>query len=272
MANNVYAFRDVQVHYDVAGEGEPVMLVHGFGEDRSIWHQQVSHLKNKFRLIVPDIPGSGDTELLKADASSGFIIDLYAEVLKGILDQEAISEASVIGHSMGGYIALAFAANYPDRLNGLGLFHSTAFADSSERISMRRKGIEFIRKHGAEAFLRQSIPNLFAQTFLEKHPEKVSDLMNKSGNFSADSLVQYYEAMMQRPDRTDVLRNCRKPVLFISGEEDKSVYLQDSLKQFHLPSVSIVKIFKNVAHMGMWEREIESNSTLDKFLNYIVDG
>lgn len=272
MATHTYTYNNTEVHYERVGAGPDVVLLHGFGEDRHVWAAQVTHLKSSFRLLVPDIPGSGDTLPLPAAEIDDLIIDIYAKIVNGILEQEGIRHCTVIGHSMGGYIALAFAEKFPEKLAALGLFHSTAFADSQERLEMRRKGVEFIKRNGAEAFLKQSIPNLFGREFTENHPGKISELINKSGNFSSEVLVQYYEAMMQRPDRTDVLKKCKKPVLFITGEEDKSVYLQDSLKQFHLPLISDVKIFKNVAHMGMWEMENESNQTLEKFLNYVVDG
>ncbi|MFT3705413.1 MAG: alpha/beta hydrolase [Agriterribacter sp.] len=272
MEKKSIVYNDVNVFYKVTGEGAPVVLIHGFAEDGTIWKCQELFLKDHFRLIIPDIPGSGQSDYLPLDniTASG-IIDRYADIIKKIIDKESVKNCVVIGHSMGGYIALAFAQKYADNLNGLGLFHSTAFADTDEKKKNRIKGIEFIQKHGAQEFLKQSIPNLFGSKFTAEHRADITELINASGNFTSLALVHYYEAMMHRPDRTEVLKNISKPVLFIMGEEDKSVYLQDSLSQCHLPLLSLIDILPDVAHMGMWEMKDQANVTVMKFLNYTLD-
>ncbi|MBX3241692.1 MAG: alpha/beta hydrolase [Chitinophagaceae bacterium] len=248
-----------------------VMLIHGFGEDGSIWENQVALLCDDFRLIVPDIPGSGDSPCLEI-AGDQQIMDVYADILLNILRKEEITNCTLIGHSMGGYIALSFLRHYEELTNGLGLVHSTAFADSGERIEMRKKGITFIQKFGAHDFLKQSIPNLFAAPFTTAHREFIEKLIEKAADFSDKALIQYYRAMIARPDSTDILEKYRKPVLFIIGEEDKSVYLQDSLKQCHIPKISHIKILPNAAHMGMWEAKDQVNLYLEEYLKIIVDG
>ncbi|MGN6435742.1 MAG: alpha/beta fold hydrolase [Agriterribacter sp.] len=271
MQEKTIQYNDSPVVYTVTGAGPVVLLLHGFGEDSRIWEYQVEQLKHSFTLILPDLPGSGKSPVISKKDYSGLLIDRYAEIVKCILDQEAVSICTIIGHSMGGYIALAFAEYFPGMLNGLGLFHSTAYADTEERIGIRKKGISFIQKYGAQEFLKQSIPNLFGKAFSNEHPGEIEKLINRSGNFSNEALVQYYEAMIERPDRTIVLKNFLKPVLFIIGEEDKSVYLQDSLNQCHTPLLSLINILPGVAHMGMWERKDQTTITLTKFLNYVID-
>lgn len=262
-----------RIYYETEGSGQSVLLIHGFGEDGTVWRYQRAFLKTHFRLIIPDLPGSGRSELLPvAPNRSSFIIDLYAACIKQILDQEGIRKCTVLGHSMGGYIALAFAQHNPERINGLGLIHSTAFADSEEKKNTRKKGIAFIQRYGAQEFLKQSIPNLFAEQFTLKYPDQIEALIAGAGNFTATTLVQYYEAMAGRPDRTETLKKLTNPVLFIIGEEDKSVYLQDSLKQCCLPGNTLINILPGVAHMGMWERKDQTNDTVMKFLNYVSDA
>lgn len=104
------------------------MLIHGFGEDAAIWNNQTEYLKDKFQLIIPDLPGSGKSEMTDDMSMEGM-----AEVIHSIIRQEDIDACTVIGHSMGGYITLAFAEKYPDYLSAFGLFHSTAYADSDEK-------------------------------------------------------------------------------------------------------------------------------------------
>jgi pimeloyl-ACP methyl ester carboxylesterase len=266
-------YKNKSIHYRVFGKGEPVVLVHGFGEDGNIWNELIKDLQNNFHLIVPDIPGSGKSEMLDGDIS----IEDYADVIKEILANE-LSEVSptggdlegavvvMIGHSMGGYITLAFAEKYPELLNGFGLFHSSAFADDEEKKQTRRKAIDFIKANGAYAFLRTSIPNLFAG---KQHLKEMEDLIEDGKKFSSEVLIQYSYAMINRPDRTEILKTFCKPVLFIIGEKDNAIPLQASLQQCHLPAIAHVHILQNAGHMGMVEETITGKKIIEAFLQNI---
>ena len=247
------------------------MLLHGFGEDGKVWQQQVDFLQPHFQVIVPDIPGSGQSAFIN-DAN----IETYAEIIKLILDTElkkpalnGTEEIAVIGHSMGGYITLALVEKWPDYFNVFGLFHSSAFADSDEKKANRRKAIEFINTKGAAAFLKMSTPSLFTKLFAQKHAGKINQLIEEGKKFSNEALVQYYAAMIERPDKTEVLRNFNKPVLFLIGEQDTAIPLQSSLQQCYLPNQSHVTILKQSAHMGMWEEAEKANNILLDFLHNI---
>jgi pimeloyl-ACP methyl ester carboxylesterase len=266
-------FLGKELHYQVIGQGAPVMLVHGFGEDGRIWEYVESRLSSQYTLIIPDLPGSGKSECLDANeagdgVSSTPSLEDLSKALKAVLDAEGHSSCTMIGHSMGGYITLSFERLFPGVLNGLGLFHSTADPDTEEKKETRRKGIHFIREHGAALFLRQSIPNLFAGEFRQKHPEEVELLISRGNGFSGQALIQYYQAMIQRADHKGVLEGYPKPVLYIIGEEDKTVHLQDVLFQSHLPAISHVYIWEGVAHMGMRERPDGSVEALLKYLRH----
>jgi pimeloyl-ACP methyl ester carboxylesterase len=154
--------------------------------------------------------------------SSAASIEDLAAAVKTLLDHLGIDKCIMIGHSMGGYITLAFAEKYPDRLTALGLFHSTAYPDSEEKKAIRRKSIEFIRKNGADLFIRQSTPGLFGQYTHQHHPQLIDAMIDRYINFPPDTLIAWYQAMITRPDRTAVLREFHGPVLFIIGEEDTS--------------------------------------------------
>jgi len=292
-------YHSKRIFYRVVGSGKTVLLIHGFGEDGNIWNLQVEYLQNKFRLIVPDLPGSGRSELVDDMSIEGM-----AEVIKAIIDQEikaidpttsAFAAATagkpdsrlptldsrfptpnciLLGHSMGGYITLAFAEKYPNYLKGFGLIHSTAFSDTEEKKETRRKGIVFIQEHGSYEFLKTATPNLFSensknQPRLLSGPNSIQDLIEQGNNFSPDSLVSYYEGMMQRPDRTAVLRQSSVPVLFIMGKYDTAVPLDDVLKQCHLPEKSYIHILHQTGHMGMLEEAEKTNRVLEKFLEEI---
>lgn len=259
-------YQSSKIFYRTEGKGEPIVFIHGFAEDGTIWNNQIEFLQQYFLLIVPDLPGSGKSITLSTDNNQLSTIEYYADCIKQILTEEKISSCIIIGHSMGGYIALAFAEKYPENLKAFGLFHSTAFADSEEKKTMRRKSIDFINKHGVAEFIKQSTPNLFSASFKEKHPEIIEELIHRYDNFNTVSLVSYYEAMMQRPDRTTVLENFKKPVLFIIGEKDNAVPLDQSLKQSHLPQISYIHILENAAHMGMFEETKRVNTLLLSFI------
>src|SRR5580704_12222233 len=131
-------YQTSSIFYKIDGKGIPVMLIHGFAEDSGIWDLQADLLAKNCCLIRPDLPGSGKSFILD-DAEADPVKKLpetmeeYADGLKSILDAENIASCIMIGHSMGGYVSLAFAEKYPDQLSALGLFHSTSFADSEEK-------------------------------------------------------------------------------------------------------------------------------------------
>jgi len=250
-----------QIFYRTIGNGRPVVLIHGFGEESNVWENQIELLKDKFQLIIPELPGSGHSEII-ADMS----IDGMAEVIHFIIQHEKIEQCIVIGHSMGGYITLAFAEKYQEYLSAFGLFHSTAYPDNEEKKEVRRKGIEFIKEKGPFEFLRTSIPNQFSPITKKQNPDLVDEFIDGLRNFSADVLVSYYEAMIKRPDRTKVLKKATAPVLFVMGEHDNAVPLQDVLKQCHLPEKSYIHILYQSGHLGMLEEAEKSNRILEKFL------
>jgi pimeloyl-ACP methyl ester carboxylesterase len=250
------------VNYRIEGKGQPVVLVHGFSEDGTVWENQVAALKDKYQFIIPDLPGSGKSPLNDANWS----MEYFAGCIRQILDSENISTVSMIGHSMGGYITLAFADAWPNRLQSFGLFHSTAFADSEEKKTVRRRGIEFIQQNGAAKFLEQSIPNVFAEETKKNRPDLVRKIVSRYTNFDGQSLVNYYESMMVRPDRTHVLKNFSRPVLFILGKQDTAVPYEQGLQQCYMPGLSYIHTLEHSGHMGMWEEPVLSNDCIDAFL------
>jgi pimeloyl-ACP methyl ester carboxylesterase len=254
-------YQEKKIAYSVNGNGRPVMLIHGFGEDSTVWRHQAELLQKKFKLIIPDLPGSGSSEMITDMSMSGM-----AEVMQAILKAEKIDTCIMIGHSMGGYITLAYAEKYPKQLNGFGLFHSSGFADSEDKKEAREKGIEFIEQHGAFEFLKASTPKLFALSTRDERPAMIEEQIASLHNFSATSLVSYYRAMIKRPDRTAVLRKAAVPVLFVLGKYDVAVPVEDGLKQCHLPKKSYIHILRKSGHMGMLEEKDESHRILEEFL------
>lgn len=264
MEKNI-TYKNKSIFYNILGEGRAVVLIHGVPMDSRLWDNQLSLLSKNYQLIIPDLPGSGRSEL--TDDTS---IDAMAGIIKSILDAEGITEAVLIGHSMGGYVCISFAEQFPGMLTALGFFHSTAYADNEEKKAARKKNTLFIRKHGSYAFIKQSTPGLFCDTFKKDHKKVVDEIIEKYKDFNPCSLAAYQQAMMDRSDRRKLLEQIVKPVLFIIGEHDKAIPFQDSLEQCHIPALSYIHILNNSGHMGMLEEVEKSNDILATFLKDVL--
>lgn len=294
MKEKTLTYQGHSIFYRVTGAGRLVVFVHGFGEDGEVWRAasdspnggeqmrvaslfEDSFLLSKFKFIIPDLPGSGKSEMIDDMSMEGM-----AEVIKSLFDSETSEvppsgarpddpigrgfRGALIGHSMGGYISLAFAAKYPDYLYGLGLFHSTAYPDTDEKKATRRKGIQFIKEHGAFEFLKTANYNLFSQISKDQMPHLIDEFISSLRNFQPGALVSYYEAMIQRPDRSSILKNLRIPMLFVAGKYDTAVPLNDVLEQCHLPEISYFHMLAQSGHMGMMEEAGKSNTILNDYL------
>lgn len=240
-----------------------VVLIHGFSENSQIWREQLETLREQFHVLAPDLPGTGNTPV-----NGTLSMESMAEYIRGILNTESISRAVVIGHSMGGYIALALAERYPDLVQGLGLFHSTAAPDNEEKKEARRKSINMIRQYGNESFVKQTMPNMFSANYKKQNPEQIESYIQMCLQCPQSSQIAYYEAMMQRPDRTAVLSSTSVPVLFVIGKDDNAVPMQSVLPQVSLPRISSIYIFENTGHMGMWEVPQASTQLLEQFIRF----
>ena len=246
--------------YSITGEGPAVVLLHGFGEAGWVWNNQFDAL-NGFQLIVPDLPGSGKSEMVEDMSMEGM-----AENIHFILQQEGLEHCTMIGHSMGGYIALAFAEKYPSMLTGLGLFHSTAFADTEEKKMARKEGIKYIEDKGALSFLKDFISSLYSSFTKEANPSIIQAHINSMSYLTKAALISYYQSMMDRPDRTQVLKQNKMPVLFVLGKNDKAIPFQDGLKLASMPDISYIHVLERAGHMGMIEEPELANSILNQFL------
>jgi pimeloyl-ACP methyl ester carboxylesterase len=258
---NTLSYKGASLSYRKMGQGEVVVLLHGFGEDGSIWDGISQALCDQYQVIVPDIAGTGLSMMLPEKNIS---MTDFADSIAAILNKEKIERCTMIGHSMGGYITLAFAEKHPEMLHAFGLFHSSAYADDEAKKEMREKAIGFIRERGSQAFLKTSIPGLFADD--KKSDAHISLLVEKSKAFAPEALIQCYQAMKNRPDRTEVLAKSRCKVLMILGEQDRAVPFELGLKQSYLPAISYVHVLRNSGHMGMLEEPDKSLFILKQFL------
>lgn len=264
----IFTHPTVQLAYATIGKGTPVILLHGFGEDNTIWNNQINFLQQHCKLIIPNLPGTGQSK--HTDTTRPLSIESMADNIKILLDQERIETCILLGHSMGGYITLAFAEMYPSYLNGFGLIHSTAYADSEEKKKNRARAIEMIDEYGGYSFLKNTIPNLFGNSFKYTSIEIIDQLIERSKAFNNKALQDYYIAMINRTDKTKVLVNATLPILFIAGTEDAAAPIGDTTQQSKLSENIEFHVLEGVGHMGMLEASDKVNQIMLNFIQHNI--
>jgi pimeloyl-ACP methyl ester carboxylesterase len=256
------------LEYNDYGHGPVVLLIHGFLESKELWQGFDLELANQFRVIVPDLPGFGESRFTEDSLS----IEYFAECIHELLNILSVEKCVMIGHSLGGYVTLAFAEKYEHKVSGIGLFHSTAFEDSIEKKANRNRIIKFIEKHGVAAFANSSIPPLFPASSRETYKEEIANLIRIASSSSQDAVIETVKAMRDRKERIDLLKKITIPVFFIIGKEDSSVSLEKSLAQCYIPTHHVVHILENTGHMGMIESKLETIAITREFIRFVVSG
>lgn len=242
-----------------------VLLLHGFGEDHCIWKEQITFLSKYFRVIAPNLPGV-HCKPLNIHHSHAPSIQNYVELMHELMHSLHIDKYYVIGHSMGGYIGLAFADYYVNHVIGLGLVHSTSYEDSPAKKESRLKVAEFIQEHGTQKFLETATQNLFGNAFKKTHPEQIQNVMDSVSDVSSEAMIQFVMAMRNRKAHTHLLTQQRIPIWMIVGEADIAVPMEDSLQQTQLLPPNNVLILEEVGHMGMLEATKQVNHALLRFI------
>lgn len=220
-----------------------VVLLHGFGENADIWDTFLPMLPDNYNFITLDYSKIAFCQT----------IDQYAQWVHSEIEERKITRFVLIGHSMGGYISLAYAEKHAEYLAGVGMFHSTAYADSEEKQKTRDKTAAFIKRKGTAAFIEGFLPNMYNETFKRKNGVYIRQQLDDNKKLPEEALIQATMAMKSRPDRSSVLKKLRMPVMFIVGKEDKFIPFDDSMAQLELLSMPYILILDHVAHAGMME-------------------
>lgn len=260
----IYTPEFPQLAYRKIGNGPVIVLLHGFPESGRLWYKVWPLLAKSFTVIVPDFPGTGGSAFIGEDLT----VEKMASSVKAILDSEGIDKAVIAGHSMGGYAAIAFAELYKPMVKGLCMLHSLAGADNEERKELRLKSIELIRKGGKDAFVKQMIPNLFSTAFKKQHPDEVSAQISGALELPPESLIAFYNAMINRPDRTSILQGVVFPLQWLIGKEDTIATPEKVTQQSLHANVNFVSVYTDCAHMGMLEKTSILVNDLKSFADY----
>lgn len=236
------------LHYEIFGKGrETLILLHGFMESTEVWNEMQPLLSEDFQIVKIDLPGFGKSRTMEEVQTMEF----FAEELKKIVDYLEISSFHLLGHSMGGYVALAFADKYAKFLKSFTLFFSTYFEDDAEKKNIREKSIRVI-KENYRAFANVGIPNLFGSETRKYHPEKIE--IAKQIAYTADiaGVVASTKGMMLRPNRQSVLFDFPGKIVLILGRHDAAVNAIKTLEE--LPDRDNIKAYiLDCGHNGQWE-------------------
>lgn len=246
------------------GSGSPIVLLHGFCETHQIWNGLAEELAKDFRVITPDLPGFGQSQL----PTWPFAIDNIGDQLIGWLSNLKINKPVIIGHSLGGYVALAMAGKDPSSLSGLGLFHSTAFADSEEKKSNRDKTIDFVGKFGVAPFVETFVPGLFHQ----KDNPAINFVREMALATPLETLINYSKAMRDRPSREEFLKGFQGNVLVAAGMFDSMIPFSVLQQVSKLAPNTMFQPLENTGHMGMFESPVDSLNGFHAFALYCEKG
>ncbi len=255
-------FKNKRIFYDDLGHGPVVLLLHGYLETKAVWNSFAEKLSGHFRLIIPDIPGHGFSEVFGETHSMG----LMAEALNFLLDSLNIEKCHVIGHSMGGYVMLAFADIFPEKINRLVLFHSSIYADSDEKKQNRQREIELIQSGKLELIINSNLPRTFANENLSKFSVRLSSMKEEARQHNPDGVCALLRGMMDRPDRQEMIKNLDRPMLYIFGKKDNYIGITAAEKMMAVNPVLEVNWLENSGHMGFVEEENKSIEIIRQFL------
>lgn len=246
--------------YKITGHGDVITFIHGFCEDLSIWNNAHKYFPNNSILSI-DLPGFGKSKPLQnqtIEALANSVVDLFTE-----LD---IKTTHIVGHSLGGYVALQILKSKPKRVNTITLFHSNIFADTEEKKENRNKTIEFIDKHGVKNFANSFIGTLFHEENRESNKEIIQSLNNVVLSTEKMAVVETTKGMRDRESYETIVSESDKPFLFVVGKNDQAVSLDLSLQQIAVPRYSSALLLDKVGHMGMFESEQKCYSSINSFI------
>lgn len=254
-------FKNTKISFTDTGKGATVVLLHGFLENSTMWRYLEPVLALKNRVICIDLLGHGQTDCL------GYVhtMEDMADAVHFVLTELKIRKASLIGHSMGGYVALAFAEMYPEFMKSLVLLNSTSRADSEERITNRTRAIRAVKQNYVAA-VRMSIANLFSEENRILLDEKIEWVRNEALQTPLQGIIAAQEGMKLRKDREVILHFAPYAIMLILGKKDPVLNYTENLEQIEGTKVQLITF--NDGHMS----HLENQAALEKVLVAFLKG
>ena len=255
-------YKNTKISYTEEGKGTAVVLLHGFLENKTMWNAFIPELSQRHRVITIDLLGHGETECL------GYVHSMedQADMVHAVLNELKIRKSVFIGHSMGGYVALAFAELYPDNVKGIVLQNSTSRADSEERKKNRDRAIVCVKKEYTN-FVRMSIANLFSEDNRERLTNEIEKVKKEALKTPLQGIVASLEGMKIRKDREVLLHFAPYPIQLILGKKDGVLLYDENVDQIEGTKAQLTTFPDG--HMSHIENEKELKKVLADFLKKV---
>lgn len=254
-------YKNGNIWFRDEGRGEVIVLLHGFLESLTVWDEFEDELKDRFRLIMIDLPGHGESNVI-AEVHS---MELLAESVNVVLENLDIDKCTLIGHSMGGYVALAFLELFPEKTTGLCLFHSSPFADPDDKKTNRDRQINLIKEGKKGQICSAHFPKTFADENVEKFKTEINFAVNMAKNTSDDGIIALLKGMKNRRDKSELLKNAKIPFLYILGMKDNFIP-SSILNKMEMPENTTVLKLENSGHMGLFEEKDKCIQAITEFV------
>jgi 3-oxoadipate enol-lactonase len=252
----------INIHYHDEGEGLPVIFIHAFALNQTMWKEQIAALKNQYRCITLDLRGFGHSDVVEGTTIMSQMASDVRELMKAL----SIDRAVLAGLSMGGYVALSFYRYFPEAVCALVLADTRAAADAEEARTNRLLSAEKAVREGSAAIADETTPKLLGDTTLETRPELVKLVHSIQAANSPDGIAAAQRGMAVRPDSTKLLSQIKCPTLVIVGSEDKLTPLAEAEVLHKGIDNSKLVVLENSGHLSNLETPEEFNNALAAFL------
>ena len=251
---NTIDYRNTTIRFKDEGKGPVIVLLHGYLESLEIWSEFSADLAEHCRVVSIDLPGHGKSSVLEKVHT----MELLAQTVKSVMDHLNTNKYFLVGHSLGGYVTLAFLELFPECLSGFSLFHSFPLADSNETIKNRKREIKLVENGKKDLIYKVNIPKAFATDNLEEFEEQVDYAKEIAMDISGEGIIAVLKGMINRPDRSKILSNTSLPFLWILGKKDNYIPYMDIVKKIELPKQGKLIFLENSGHMGFMEEKKRS--------------
>jgi pimeloyl-ACP methyl ester carboxylesterase len=254
------AFKKGVVSYKVDGQGPAIVFLHGFMESARIWRAFSEKLNTKFKVIRINLPGHGKSSVLSENHS----MELMAEAVKAVLDAEKITKAMLVGHSMGGYVSLAFAELHAPMISGLVMFNSICFADAKEKKADRERAMKAADAHKMK-YITSVIPNLFFERSGVKASKRIFKMVKIASKQPKEGILAAIAGMRDRKDRAEILKSATFPVMILAGHDDLLIPLEKTKEMAALNTKAQLVVLDECAHLAFIEQKKESIKAIQTF-------
>jgi pimeloyl-ACP methyl ester carboxylesterase len=256
---------DAEIFYFVLGDGPPVILLHPFPVNHEFWLPIAQTLSARYRVILPDLRGHGDSGVGEGPATMA----KHAADIARVMDDADVGRAPLIGVSIGGYALFEFWRRHRGRVAALGLCNTKAPADSAEARAARLQAADDAIARGTELFFESMIPRVLGKTTRETRPDLVGGALRMMRKMSAEDVAQVQRGMAERPDSVETLKTINVPTLIVTGDQDLQTGVNEAeLMHRHLASGKL-RVIPKAGHYSPWERPEEVKTLLRQFLDGI---